>query len=650
MSRLPALLSMLLLTAPTLLLGADVPVTASSEQKAELKSKLDELRKAVAALPPDKGRPLERKDDAAVCAKAVEWLLRHDEFYKPSYVRDAVFVLQTGLNRADELAHQTARYGTKPGKTIRAYRSKVDGSLQPYALSLPEEYNPKAAKRYPLYVVLHGRGATLSEVSFIKQHEGKPVAEGQTWIQLDVFGRVNNAYRWAGETDVFEALADVERRYKVDDRRITLWGFSMGGAGAWHLGLQHPSRWSSVGAGAGFVDFYKYLKQESKLPEWQDRTLRIYDAVDYAMNLHDIPFITYGGENDPQLASSQRMEAEAKPFEAPLTTLVGPGMGHKFDDDSLKQFMAFHAEHSAKGRPKFPGPTSIRFSTCTLKYNRCEWLTIWEMSEPYERATVSSRLADDGVLEIETENITGFSVARSIADRVRIDGSANIPLLDAADNRLPDVYFVGSPLGWDMLDYDDSLNFIDNPQREKRHDLQGPIDDAFMLPFVCVRGTGDAWNDNHQVWCDWNLQRAEREWDKWMRGRLPVDNDVEITDQQIKSKNLILFGDPGSNQLLAKVLDDLPIEWTQEGLTVKGQKYDPAEHGVSLVFPNPLNPDRYVVLNSGLTMHDADFKASNAWLFPKLGDIAVQKFSLNDDGYDESTVWAEIFDSEWKLP
>jgi hypothetical protein len=92
------------------------------------------------------------------------------------------------------------------------------------------------------------------------------------------------------------------------------------------------------------------------------------------------------------------------------------------------------------------------------------------------------------------------------------------------------------------------------------------------------------------------------------------------------------------------------VEWTRERLRIGGKEYDPARHGVALVYPNPLNPQRYVVLNSGLTMHETDFKASNANLFPKLGDAAVVGFTRQGDGYAETTAWAEIFDSEWKLP
>ena len=69
-----------------------------------------------------------------------------------------------------------------------------------------------------------------------------------------------------------------------------------------------------------------------------------------------------------------------------------------------------------------------------------------------------------------------------------------------------------------------------------------------------------------------------------------------------------------------------------------------------MIYPNPLNPNRYVVINSGHTFHEPDFKNSNSWLFPRLGDIAVQAFSRNKaGGYDESIKWAGLFDSAWKL-
>ena len=156
--------------------------------------------------------------------------------------------------------------------------------------------------------MLHGRGATLNEVSFIQAHDGKPAAPGADWIQLDVFGRTNNAYRYAGEADVFEALADVKRRYRIDDRRIVLHGFSMGGAGSWHLGLHYPSLWCSVGPGAGFVDFYKYQKVTTPLPFYQDLALSIYNPIDYTLNAFNVPICsslnTRASANSPNPGSA----------------------------------------------------------------------------------------------------------------------------------------------------------------------------------------------------------------------------------------------------------------------------------------------------------------------------------------------------------
>jgi hypothetical protein len=203
---------------------------------------------------------------------------------------------------------------------------------------------------------------------------------------------------------------------------------------------------------------------------------------------------------------------------------------------------------------------------------------------------------------------------------------------------------------WRILSYESSLAFPRNADMRKRHNVQGPIDDAFMQPFVCVRGTGTAWNADHAAWANWTLERFSSEFDKWMRGRVPVVDDKDVTAEMILSKSLIVFGDPGSNSTLAKVLPQLPVKWTRESLEVNGETYDPATHGLAMIYPNPMNPRRYVVVNSGHTFHAADFRNSNAWLFPRLGDIAVQRFAKVDGGYKEEIVWADLFDSGWKLP
>jgi len=654
MQRHPAPLSaslfILTLTLMATLATPGYGQTASEAELAAIREQQAELDEAIGQLDAAAIDP-RLMADVQIFSKAGDWIVRHGEFFRKNYAADTVTVLEQGQQRAAELSEGKSPWTTKIGTTARAYVSRVDGSLQPYALTLPLNYTPGEEQAWPLYVKLHGRNGRLTEMSFIKEHNNKPPEAEQDWIQLDVFGRTNNAYRWSGETDVFEAIADVKARYNIDDRRVTLWGFSMGGAGAWHLGVHHPSLWSSVGAGAGFVDFYKYQNQSKQLPPYQHYPLRIYDAADYALNANNVPVITYGGEKDKQLLASTTMVANAKQYDVEIAQLIGPGMGHKFDPQSLERFMAFHREHSQQGRPAPPGHREIRFMTYTLKYNLCDWATIEEAPLVYEPSIITSEAISDDALKVTTSNVTAMSVDPRVGRELLVDTDL-ISISETEKQAAAPLYIVRREGAWKKLSGEQAEKFQDNPQLHKRHNLQGPIDDAFMEPFICVRGTGKPWSQAQHDWATWTLDRFAAEFDKWLRGRVLIVNDTDVTEEMIAEKNLILFGDPGSNSVLARTLDQLPVKWDREKLQVAGKDYDPNLHGLSLVYPNPLNRRRYLVVNSGHTFHERDFKASNAWLFPRLGDIAVQSFTKDESGtkYTENTVFADLFDASWQLP
>ncbi len=86
---------------------------------------------------------------------------------------------------------------------------------------------------------------------------------------------------------------------------------------------------------------------------------------------------------------------------------------------------------------------------------------------------------------------------------------------------------------------------------------------------------------------------------------------------------MVLFGDPGSNSWIARIVAKLPLQWTRESITVGGKSFPAAEHLPVLAYPNPLSPAHYVVLNTGLTISDQDYNADYA--MPRFGDIAVLK-------------------------
>ncbi len=541
--------------------------------------------------------------DVAIYRKAGEWILRHpEEFYTKAYFTNTLAVLDIGIAREGQLTKGEKPWTAEKGRVNRAYRSRVDGSVQPYTLTIPESYDP--AKPVRLDVVLHGRAANMNEVSFLAPK--KPTFTGD-YIQLEVFGRTNNAYRWAGETDVFEAIESVRSRYNINPDQIVLRGFSMGGAGAWHLGLHYPDKWAAMEAGAGFTETMRYAKIKDA-PPYQLATMHIYDAVDYALNAFNLPVIGYGGEIDPQLQASvniqNQLHAEGlSAADLPAHFLVGPQTAHKFHPDSKKE--SDHIIDAVFDRPR-KSPAHIRFVTYTTRYNECFWLKVDELEKHYTRTDVDAAKTGQGIT-IQTKNVARLSL--TTPSPVLIDGQ-QLPSGATFEKKAGK----WQPAGKELL-------------LRKRHGLQGPIDDAFMDAFLCVKPTAE----------------FAKEYAKWMRADLPVKDQKAVTKEDIAKNNLVLFGDPSNNKLIARIAAKLPIRWSAGNIVAGNKKYIATEYTLALIYPNPLNPKKYVVLNSGYTFGEADFKGTNALLYPRLGDYAIIRRS------DNKVVLAGLFDDNWQL-
>jgi hypothetical protein len=69
-----------------------------------------------------------------------------------------------------------------------------------------------------------------------------------------------------------------------------------------------------------------------------------------------------------------------------------------------------------------------------------------------------------------------------------------------------------------------------------------------------------------------------------------------------------------------------------------------------MIYPNPLNPSRYVVVNSGHTFHEAEFRGNNALVYPRLGDFAVLRPDTNKVTVDTPVEQAGFFGDHWELP
>jgi predicted esterase len=627
------------------------PPKASKPDEATLKriaEKTDQLRKAIDGLK-SKNVLHQNVVEVEIYLKAAENIVRFEEWYAETSGKWATQTLEQGLERARQAEGGNAPWRDSPGKwVLRAYQSQIDDSIQPYAVLLPHDYGKDPKKKWRLDIVLHGRDAALTEAKFIAAHgsAAKAAAKELDHVQLEVYGRGNNAYRWAGERDVFEALQAFlrEDQDRINLERLILRGFSMGGAGTWQIGLHYPFWFAAIGPGAGFTTTHGYVGGMPKqLPEYQEKCLRIYDAVDYAENAFNVPVVAYSGSKDPQKAAADNIENALKGFPEPLrfTHLVAPGLEHQmpkeWQDQAEAEFKKYLPTHHHF-------PDNVRFVTYTTRYNFFGHGWIHALEHHYEKAVIESHWSKEEV-KIKTENIRFFRLGgeeHPVPATVILDGVE----VQTGKNKRAEILFekrAGKWVATESASFAKELHKGAGPDRG----LQGPIDDAFTARFQVVPPSGPGWNPAISQYLTIAQKQFAHDWDKYFRGQLPSCG-ADRVDPQTPLSNLVLFGDPDSNPLIAKVLPQLPITWTKDRLIVNGVEYDAKTHVPVMIYPNPLSPHYYVVLNSGHTFKEADLKGTNALLYPRLGDWAVLKPTPTaKDSAAYEVVDAGLFDESW---
>jgi dienelactone hydrolase len=615
----------------------------------ELGREIESLRTAL------KGKPqlLDLLPDVQIFHNAVRYALTYDEIFDAK--REVPFArqqLEAGMQRAKALREGQAPWTTQTGPVVRGYLSKIDGSVQPYGLVVPKEFEPGGPKRR-LDIWCHGRGETLSEINFLRDRMTNP---GQFTpagaFVLHPYGRYCNANKFAGEIDCFEALEHVKKHFPVDDDRIVMRGFSMGGAACWQFAVHYPDVWCAAAPGAGFAETAEFLNnfQNEKVQptDYEKKLWHWYDCPDYAVNLFNLPTVAYSGEIDKQKQAADVMERALRTEGMELTHIIGPKTAHAYEPNAKKEVDRRIDAIAARGRDVLP--KVVKFQTATLRYNRSFWVTIEGMDEQWSKARVEAEIDAPGKVKAATAGVTRLTLSMRAGTcpfdetkpvMIDIDGTT-IEGPKPHTDRSWTVHLARVSGGWK------SVNDFGTELR-KVHGLQGPIDDAFLDRFVMVRPTGQPMNEVVGQLVDREMKHAITHWRQQFRGEPIVKDDKVITDADVAESNLVLWGDPSSNAMLAKIADKLPIKWTKDGVVVGGETFKADTHVPVLIYPNPLNPKKYVVLNSGFTYREYDY-LNNARQVPKLPDYAViDATSPMTSRGPGKVVAAGFFDETWQL-
>lgn len=465
-------------------------------------------------------------------------------------------------------------------------------------------------------------------------------------IVLHPYGRFCNAYKFAGEVDVMEALAHVKSQYRIDNERVAMRGFSMGGAGAWHLGAHYAGEWAAVAPGAGFVDTAVYQNIFTKEPKptwWEQKLWAWYDVPPVAGNFFNTTTVAYSGEQDKQKQAADLMATAFKREGMTLIHLIGPKTGHKYEP-KVKLELSKEVD-AAVSRGRNVAARKVRLVTHTLRHNSMRWLSVHGLEQHWKPTRVEAEYINDYKLVVKTLNATALMIRKlkpqsqgSAEYTVNIDGQVlrtrNASSKSILLRKFGDKWDIVASLAMNSL--------------VKKPGLQGPIDDAFFDRFLFVQPTGKPMNAALGQWVQREMDDAILQWHRQFRGQAQVMKDKHLAGNDLR-QNLILWGDPQSNALIKRIVGHLPISWTERGIQFKDKAWPANTFVPVFIYPNPFDLRHYVVLNSGFTFSEFGHM-SNSMQNAKLPDYAVLDMRVPiAERIPKGVAHAGFFGERWEL-
>ena len=501
------------------------------------------------------------------------------------------------------------------GPQVVPFLSQVDDSNQPYALYVPADLD--RSKKYPLVISLHAEdtspqiclmrvfGQTIrfadGSLAPLRFFRGRDV----DMIVACPLSRGTMGYEGIAERDVYDVVADVERRLPVDEDRVYLTGIAMGGGGALRLALTRPDVWAAVAVVCPIAQ----AGLEALIP-----------------NALNVPVGLFQGELDPLVpAQSVRVwQRQLLDVGVPTEYTEYPTGRHNAWDYAYKDGAIF--DWFARFR-RNRYPERVRLVADSYQYGSAYWVRIDGLT-PGIMASLDARQSGKSEARVETQNVDGFTLAldHRIAS-VTIDGTAHRIATPAET-----VSFRKEGGKW--------LRGTES-RSGKGPGSEGPIAAAVSGRHIYVYGTKGAHSAE-----ELERRRAEAERAaEWSNGRerlqlrFAVLADSAVTAQDL-DQNLVLFGNSETNSVIAGLSDRLPLELSAGA----------ADYGLLFVAPAGKH---YVLVSSGLpwwTGVEEGGRRANRFEPQPLAALATFGDYIVFKGSVGHVVAEGRFDRQWKVP
>lgn len=479
----------------------------------------------------------------------------------------------------------------------QTFLSDIDGSVQYYGVT-PARPLVKGQHARALFLSTHGAGVQAMGMagSYAPKTWGTVVAPTN---------RRPYGFDWEdwGRHDAMEVLALAQAKFETDPRQTYLTGHSMGGHGAWQLGVTFPDRFAAIAPSAGWISFWSYAGSDHR--EGGDAVQRLLqrastpgDTLALSSNyLHQGIYILHGDADDNVPVSEARtMREHLAKFHHDFSYHEQPGAGHWWGRPCVDWSPIF----DMFARHKIPADESvsdINFSTANPGVSATShWLSI----EAQEHALAKSAVvmhsdADRREFSGTTENVERLSldvahVRPGGGISVEIDGQKFESLAAAGPGR---------KLHFERIAHKWVAASPASPARKGPH-RYGPFKEAFGNRMMFVYGTRGSAAEN-----SWAYAKARFDAEVWWyRGNGAVDvlPDNLFDASKEPDRGVVLYGNADNNAAWPALLSHSPVQ-VRHGLVRVGDREQRGDDLACLFCRPRPNSDRAcvaVISGSGL--------------------------------------------------
>lgn len=300
---------------------------------------------------------------------------------------------------------------------LDSYVSKMDGKTRSYGICLTSD---SSAPKPLVVVVSPGAPADAgpNEIRTAEQYAWYAKKNGRECVVLRSTGRgPGSVYQNYGELDVLEGIEDVIAKYPVDRDRISVTGFSMGGAATWYLTSHYPDLFAAGAPMAGYGDYrlwekpggFTYPMQPWEEPSWQARS-----AAFLVGNFEHTPLWIVHGEWDRSVGGGVPVEhsremyrlTKAKGFDVRYTEV--PKTGHSAPQEVFEEVVNWLIQQKKERQPPH-----VSLTTYELRHNRNYWLTVDQLARYGQRAWIDATQQARSIMARRARSTTSSSITSS---------------------------------------------------------------------------------------------------------------------------------------------------------------------------------------------------------------------------------------------